>query len=130
MTTQVLRFVELTDKDRKKIQGLRTVAKGEKLEMHVVHSSGRQETISVPFQAAALIGILLEHLGRGEKVAVLVRDQEVSPNDAANILGMSRPTVVHRMEVGDLPFRYVGNTVAPNWRMCLRSRARSTNSKP
>jgi len=108
MTTQVLKFVELTDKDRKKVQGLPAVAKGDKLEMHVVHSSGRQETTSVPPQAAALIGTLLEHLGRGEKVAVLVGDQEISPNDAASILGMSRPTVVHRMEVGDLPFRYVG----------------------
>ena len=74
MTTHVLKFVELTDKDRKKVQRLPAVAKGDKLEMHVVHSSGRQETISVPPQAAALIGTLLEHLGRGEKVAVLVRD--------------------------------------------------------
>jgi hypothetical protein len=108
MTTQVLKFVELTDKDRKKVQGLPAVAKGDTLEMHVVHSSGRQETTSVPPQAAALISTLLEHLGRGEKIAVLVEDQEISPNDAASILGMSRPLVVHRMEVGDLPFRYVG----------------------
>jgi hypothetical protein len=35
-------------------------------------------------------------------------DTEVSPTDAATILGMSRPLVVHRMDVGDLPFRYVG----------------------
>ena len=45
---------------------------------------------------------------RGEKVAVLAEDREVSPNEAAAILGMSRPLVVHRMDVGDLPFRYVG----------------------
>ena len=44
----------------------------------------------------------------GERVAVLTEDQELSPNDAASILGVSRPLVVHRMDVGDLPFRYVG----------------------
>lgn len=41
-------------------------------------------------------------------MAVLAEDQEFSPNDAAEILGISRPLVVHRMDVGDLPFRYVG----------------------
>jgi hypothetical protein len=41
-------------------------------------------------------------------VAVLAEDQELSPNDAAEILGISRPLVVHRMGIGDLPFRYVG----------------------
>ena len=108
MTTQVLKFVELTDKDRRKIRTLPAVMKGDTVEMRVVHPSGGQETTSLPPQAAALIGTLLEHLGRGEKVALLAKDQEVSPNDAASILGMSRPLVVHRMEVGDLPFRYVG----------------------
>lgn len=34
--------------------------------------------------------------------------QEISPDAAASILGMSRALVVHRMDVGDLPFRYVG----------------------
>ncbi|WP_346016208.1 hypothetical protein [Bradyrhizobium sp. C-145] len=40
--------------------------------------------------------------------AVLAEDQELSPNDVADILGISRPLVVHRMDIGDLPFRYVG----------------------
>ena len=50
----------------------------------------------------------LGHLLRGERVAVVAEDQELSPNDAADILGISRPLVVHRMDSGDLPFRYVG----------------------
>jgi hypothetical protein len=58
--------------------------------------------------AAALIEMLLGHLYEGERVAVLTEDQELSPNDAASILGISRPLVVHRMDSGDLPFRYVG----------------------
>jgi excisionase family DNA binding protein len=39
---------------------------------------------------------------------MLADDQELSPNEAADILGISRPLVVHRMNIGDLPFRYVG----------------------
>jgi hypothetical protein len=45
---------------------------------------------------------------RGERVAVLAEDQELSPTEASAILGISRPLVVLRMERGDLPFRYVG----------------------
>ena len=108
MTTQVLKFVELTEKNRKKIQSLPKVQKKDRVEMHVVHSSGKQETASIPSEATALIGTLLEYLKRGEKVAVVAENQEISPNDAASILGISRPLVVHRMDVGDLPFRYVG----------------------
>jgi hypothetical protein len=47
-------------------------------------------------------------LSQGERVAVLTEDQELSPNDVASILGISRPLVVHRMDTGDLAFRYVG----------------------
>jgi hypothetical protein len=45
---------------------------------------------------------------RGERVAVLAEDQELSPTEASAILGISRPLVVLRMDRGDLPFRYVG----------------------
>ena len=62
----------------------------------------------MPARAAALIEALLDHLSRGERVAVLTEDRELSPNDAASILGISRPLLVHRMDIGDLPFRYVG----------------------
>ncbi|WP_435369988.1 hypothetical protein, partial [Acinetobacter baumannii] len=51
---------------------------------------------------------LLSRLLNGERVAVLTEDQELSPTDASVILGISRPLVVHRMDIGDLPFRYVG----------------------
>ena len=56
----------------------------------------------------ALIEAMLVSLSRGERVAVLSEHAEVTPNEAATILGISRPLVVHRMEIGDLPFRYVG----------------------
>jgi len=64
--------------------------------------------VSLPPDAAMLLEDVLGHLLRGERIAVLAEDQELSPNDAASILGLSRPSVVHRMDVGDLPFHYVG----------------------
>lgn len=108
MTAQVLQFVELSDADRKETGRIGTLAKGDHIEVHIKRHSGGDQTVSLPPEAAALIEALLGHLSQGERVAVLTEDQELSPNDASNILGVSRPLVVHRMDVGDLPFRYVG----------------------
>jgi hypothetical protein len=112
MTTQVLRYVELSDRDRKAArplgEALGTLGKGDRVEVRVRRKSGKEDVLNLPSKAAALLEAALERLLQGERVAVLCEDIEISPNDAAEILGMSRPLVVHRMDVGDLPFRYVG----------------------
>jgi hypothetical protein len=108
MTTQVLQFVAFSDQDRKKAGPLAKLGKGDQLEVRIRRKSGKDRIVRLPRQAAALLRSTLAHLLRGERVAVLVDDQELSPNDAAAILGISRPLVVHRMDIGDLPFRYVG----------------------
>jgi hypothetical protein len=108
LTTQVLQFVELSVKDRKRVQLLGKLGKGDQVEVRVRRKSGKDQVVRLPVQAATLLESALGHLLQGERVAVLVEDQELSPNDAADLLGISRPLVVHRMDIGDLPFRYVG----------------------
>lgn len=107
MTTQVLRFVELSVRDRKSARRIGKLGKDE-VELRIRRKSGEDQVVRLPPQAAALLEAALGRLLQGERVAVLAEDQELSPNDAAAILGISRPLVVHRMDVGDLPFRYVG----------------------
>ncbi len=108
MTTHVLQFVELSDRDRKTAQPLGKLGKGDQVEVRVRRKSGKDQVVRLPAQAATLLESALGHLLQGDRVAVLAEDQELSPNDAADILGISRPLVVHRMDIGDLPFRYVG----------------------
>lgn len=108
MTTHVLQFVELSDQERKAAKPLDKLGKGDHVEVKVRRRSGQDQIVKLPPTAAALLEIALGHLLQGERVAILAEDQELSPNDAADILGISRPLVVHRMDVGDLPFRYVG----------------------
>jgi len=108
MTAQVPQFVALFDKDRKETGRLGKLANGDQIVVHVKRRGGDDETLSLSPNAASLIKSLLGHLSQGERVAVLTEDQELSLNDAGSILGVSRPLVVHRMDVGDLPFRYVG----------------------
>lgn len=108
MTTNVLRFVELSDQDRKSAKPIGKLGKGDHVEVRVRRRSGADHVVKLPPKAAALLEAALGHLLQGERIVVLAEDQELSPNDAAEILGVSRPLVVHRMDIGDLPFRYVG----------------------
>jgi hypothetical protein len=108
MASQLIHFAELSDRDRRIASPLPKLAAGDRLELHVHHEGGREQKFSIPPSAAAAVEALLAHMLRGERVAVLAEDQELSPTEASAILGISRPLVVLRMDRGDLPFRYVG----------------------
>jgi len=108
MTTQVLEFLKLSDRDRRKADAAAKLGRGDRFEVLIRQESGVDLRVELPAVASEAIQTLLEHLVNGQRVAILAEDQEISPNDAAEILGVSRPLVVHQMDVGDLPFRYVG----------------------
>jgi hypothetical protein len=108
MASQVVKFAGLSDRDRKKVSPLPKLGQGDRLELHVRRRGGEEETVVLPPAAISVMETLLARLLNGERVAILTEDQELSPTEASAILGISRPLVVHRMDVGDLPFRYVG----------------------
>jgi len=108
MTSRVLQFIGLSDRDRHDAGPMFSIGKGDRIELRVRSAAGGERTLALPPTVAAIVGSVVHHLLRGERVAVLAEDEEISPNDAAFVLGMSRPLVAHRMDTGDLPFRYVG----------------------
>jgi hypothetical protein len=108
MASQLVHFAGLSDRDRKAVLPLPKLTAGDSLELRVRHEDGEGQTLTIPPTAAAAVEALLAHMLRGERVAVLAEDQELSPTEASAVLGISRPLVVLRMDRGDLPFRYVG----------------------
>lgn len=69
---------------------------------------GTEDVVSLPAAALPALADLLDRLSSSDAVTVLAEDTEVTPEDAAGILGISRPLVRRRMDVGLLPFRRVG----------------------
>jgi len=60
----------------------------------------------------ALIGMLrqfLEQLGAGRSVSIVPAEAELTPNDAADYLNVSRTFVLKLMDTGQIPFRRVGS---------------------
>ena len=108
MASQIIHFAGLSDRDLKTASPLPKLVAGDRLELHVRYEGGKEQTLSIPPSAAAAVEALLAHMLRGERVAVLAEDQELSPSEASAILGISRPLAVLRMDRGDLSFRYVG----------------------
>jgi excisionase family DNA binding protein len=78
------------------------------VEVGVVHADGTRETVALPPVVAGMVEDLLTKVAASGHVALLAEDAEVSPEDAAAILGISRPLVRRRMDAGVLPFRRVG----------------------
>jgi len=108
MTSHIVHLAALSAQERERAPALPKLAEGDRVELRVRRHGGDVQIVALPSAAAAAIHAVLACLLQGERVAVLTEDQELTPNQAADILGMSRPLVVQRMEVGDLPFRYVG----------------------
>jgi excisionase family DNA binding protein len=112
MSTEVLEFYALPEQERQpghaSLAVLDRADYGDQVEVSVVRPDGTRESVKMPKTAVAIIRDVLTKLVDAERVTLLREDEELSPEQAAAILGMSRPLVVRRMDIGRLPFRYVG----------------------
>jgi excisionase family DNA binding protein len=73
-----------------------------------LRSSGNRVTVSLSRETAELVAGWMDAEAQGHEVVVTQGLSEVSPTDAAAMLGMSRAQVRKLMDAGKLPFRLVG----------------------
>jgi len=74
-----------------------------------VHIAETGEDIVLPAPAVRLLVETLVELGKGSAVSVVTIPAELTTQQAANILNVSRPYVVKLLEEGKLPYRKVGS---------------------
>ena len=82
---------------------------GSNFHLVVVRPDGSRDHVPIPERVTTAIGDLLALLSQTGEASVVDEQAEVSPEDAAVLLGVSRPTVMHRLRQGDLPHRMVGS---------------------
>lgn len=63
---------------------------------------------ALPSAAVPLLKLTLDLLAQGKAVTVLSEDAELSTQEGADLLNVSRPYFVGLLESGQLPFRKVG----------------------
>lgn len=83
------------------------VRKGQALKLHV-RDADREEAIDLPAGAVKLLMAVLEDMALGRAVTVVPQDAELTTQQAADMLNVSRPFLIGLMEERRLPYRMVG----------------------
>jgi excisionase family DNA binding protein len=81
------------------------LGKGKKVEVRL---GNKDETLMLPVSSLRLLADILVQMGEGNAVAVLPVETELSTQQAADELNVSRPYLVKLLEDGKLPHRSVG----------------------
>lgn len=68
----------------------------------------RSQTIQVPSAAVRMLIRVLEEMARGNAVALIPMHAELTTQEAADLLGISRPTLIQLLEAGEIAFRKAG----------------------
>lgn len=92
-------------------QSCRTLAKysdAQSVKLSVVSGNGEQDELVLPGQAVQLLLDALSEMSKGNAVQLLPHNQEMSTQEAANMLNVSRPYLVQLLEGGEIPFHKVG----------------------
>ena len=73
-----------------------------------VRDAGEEETIELPAGAVSLLQAILEDMASGRAVTIVPQNAELTTQQAADFLNVSRPFLVQLLEQKKLPFRMVG----------------------
>ncbi len=81
------------------------IGKGDKAQLRLIEGD---EVITVPVSAMRMLVDILAHMAEGEAVTIIPQDAELTTQQAADFLNVSRPFFVKILEEGKLDFHKVG----------------------
>ena len=101
-----------TESERKMAKESRGIVKeclsgGESCRLRII-VDGVERDVDIPMTAMRALGEALRQIAMGKTPVVLPLDAEVSTQQAADILSVSRPYLIRLLDSNEIPFRRVG----------------------
>lgn len=80
----------------------------ERVQLALRGSNGETDDLVLPGHVLQILLDVLSEMSRGNAISLIPRHQELSTQEAANLLNVSRPFFVGLLENGEIPFHKVG----------------------
>lgn len=84
-------------------------ASGNVQKFNLVGKDGASHMVSLPASAVKLMIEVLTQLGQGNSVSITPIHAELTSQEAADILNMSRPSLIKLLDANEIPHTRVGN---------------------
>lgn len=109
--TNVVHLPNPADVEQAKLSS-RTLSKyagADRVNLSLKGSNGESDELILPGDVLQILLDVLSEMSRGNAVSLIPHHQELSTQEAANLLNVSRPYLVGLLEKGTVPFRKVGS---------------------
>jgi excisionase family DNA binding protein len=78
------------------------------MRLRIVDAPSGGETVKLPAAAVRLLVRILEEMGRGNAVSIIPVHAEITTQQAADMLNISRPSLIQLLDDGKIAYRRVG----------------------
>ena len=100
--------VELALESNRRLTQMLAAKPPKALRVRVEAQNEPEESISIPVTAFRLLNGILAEMAKGNAVTLVPVHAELTTQQAADILNVSRPFLIEQLEKGTIPYRKVG----------------------
>ncbi|HME10843.1 MAG TPA: helix-turn-helix domain-containing protein [Bryobacteraceae bacterium] len=84
------------------------ICNGDPIELRIPDDPSPEGTVKLPLSAARLLVRILEEMARGNAVTLIPVHAELTTQEAAEMLNISRPSLIQLLDEGKIDYRRVG----------------------